>query len=111
MKTPFCKSCLREGHYKTFCPFTRRKPINKRSTKQEQYDTWLESVARPFLIQRDGNYCICCKRAAKVGEKLDIEHTLTKGSRPDLKRDLNNLTLMCRFPCHRSKTDAKPCFH
>lgn len=81
------------------------------SDKQAEYNRWLEAVARPYLIERDGNKCSCCTRPALEGEKLDIEHTLGKGSHPELKRDLNNLTLMCRIPCHNNKTDNKPCDH
>jgi hypothetical protein len=75
------------------------------------YQQWKEEIARPFLIKRDGNRCSCCLRPARTNEKLDIEHTKTKGSRPDLKRDLRNLSLMCRIPCHRNKTDDIACEH
>lgn len=85
------------------------KAIKKQSSKQISYKDWLESVARPYLIAKLGNYCSCCRRPALGGEKLDIEHTLGVGSHAGLKRDLNNMTLMCRFPCHRNKTDHKPC--
>ena len=94
-----------------------RKPIatykhpKQRSTKEVVYQSWKESECRPALIARDGNVCSCCHRHATDGEKLDIEHTLTKGSRPDLKHDLDNLTLMCRVPCHYNKTNGLPCPH
>lgn len=71
---------------------------------------WKETIARPYLIKRDGNFCKCCKRQAYEGEKLDIEHKLTKGSRPDLKAKLTNLRLYCR-DCHRNRTDHIECSH
>lgn len=81
------------------------------SANEAQYQIWKETVARPAIIARDGNKCSCCGRPAEAGEKLDLEHTLGKGSHPGLKRDLKNLTLMCRFPCHRNKTDGVECVH
>lgn len=89
----------------------KRKAIAKVSSKERDYKKWLEEIARPFLIEIDGNYCACCGRPARIKEKLDIDHIQNKGSRPDLKKDLNNLQLLCRFPCHRNKTDNKPCLH
>lgn len=87
---------------------TRKRP-KKVSWKQADYHVWLEVVARPFLIERDGNYCSCCGRPAYDTEKLDIEHTDGVGSHPETKRNLSRMTLMCRFPCHRNKTDGVPC--
>lgn len=91
----------------------KKKPkrIRQVSDKQSDYHDWLEEVARPYLIEKYDNSCICCGRPAQDGEKLDIEHTKGKGSHPDLKQDLSNLTLMCRVPCHRNKTDGKECNH
>lgn len=108
---PLCSICDSPYHYQTFCPFKKKKAIPKQSAKEQEYQIWKEEIARPILIERDGNKCSCCGRPARRGEKLDIEHTLTKGSRPDLKRDLDNMKLFCRFPCHRNKTDGKICLH
>jgi hypothetical protein len=116
-KIPMCTGCGGSGHYKTFCHRTAKrvpratKRPRQQSDKEMGYQRWKELTARPYLIQRDGNRCSCCKREAHIGEKLDIEHTLTKGSRPDLKRDLDNLTLMCRWPCHDNKTNNRGCVH
>lgn len=117
MKQPRCAYCGSLGHYATFCMVKPKKPIQRlrrprqMSAKEVQYQVWKETVARPALIARDGNFCSCCGRHAEGGEKLDIEHTLGKGSHPGLKQDINNLTLMCRFPCHRAKTDRVQCNH
>lgn len=86
-----------------------RKRIRQISDKQAEYHKWLEEVARPYLIEKFGNVCSCCMRTFKT--KLDIEHTKEVGSHAELKKDLNNMTLMCRFPCHRNKTDNKECLH
>jgi len=122
-KPVVCKLCG-GNHYRTFCyknrkpikvtnpqPLKRGKRLRRQSDKEKEYQVWKETVARPALIERDGNACSCCHRGAYHEEKLDIEHTLNKGSHPALKRDLNNMTLMCRIPCHRNKTDGKVCLH
>lgn len=109
-KPVHCKKCGSKWHYQSFCPLNRKK-IKPQSDKEISYQQWKETVARPAIIARDGNHCQCCSRPAYDGEKLDIEHEIGKGTRPDLKRDLRNLRLYCRFPCHRNKTDNKPCTH
>lgn len=88
-----------------------RKPINRISRKQAQYERWLETDARPAVIERDGNYCRCCKRPPYSSEKLDLNHVKGKGAHPGLKRDIANLELLCRYPCHRNYTDRKLCLH
>lgn len=85
--------------------------MRQRSKKKIAYDEWLKAVVRPFVIERDGNNCVCCGRAAYVDEKLDLDHIKGKGSHPELKRDLDNFQLLCRFPCHRNKTDRVECTH
>lgn len=85
------------------------KRIKQQSDKEKQYQVYKETVIRPAVIERDGNACWCCHRPAYDSEKLDLEHTKTKGSRPDLKRDITQIRLYCRFPCHNNKTDGKPC--
>lgn len=106
-----CIICSKRA-YSDYCVQHKpRKPINQVSDKQVIYHKWLEAEVRPFLIKRDGNQCSCCHRLAYKNEKLDIEHTLGVGSHANLKRDVNNMTLMCRFPCHRNKTDGIKCVH
>lgn len=108
------KHCLVCGKraYSDYCVRHKpRKRIPQQSAKELDYQEWKEQVARPAVISRDGNNCFCCGRPAMSDEKLDLEHTKGKGSRPDLKQDISNLRLFCRFPCHRNKTDNIPCNH
>ena len=116
-----CTVCGKRA-YSNYCfqhkkrkPIEIKKRIRQVSDKQSKYHRWLEDFARPALIARDGNNCSCCGRAARQSEekleKLDIEHTLNKGSHPSLKQDMNNLTLMCRYPCHYNKTNHIECNH
>lgn len=110
-----CKHCgdLEPLHWPFQCKDNPKpkQAIKKRSERQIEYHKWLEQVARPYLIERDGNDCFCCGRPCHFKEKLDIEHTKPVGSNPQLKRSLSNMRLYCRFPCHRNKTDGKPCVH
>lgn len=106
-----CHSCGERGHSQFYCKTRRRKSINQQSEKELGYQLWKELEARPYLIERDGNACQCCGRAAHTGEKLDIEHEKGKGSHPELKRDLKNLRLYCRYPCHDNKTNNIKCLH
>jgi hypothetical protein len=94
-----------------------RKPLRshvhpkKQSDRELDYQAWKEAVARPYVVERDGNRCMCCGRPAYPREKLDLDHIKGKGSHADSKRDLQNLQLLCRFPCHRNKTDHVDCIH
>ena len=85
--------------------------MKRMSAKEQEYQYWKENTARQAVIERDGNHCQCCLRPAYESEKLDIDHVLSKGSRPDLKRSIDNMQLLCRWPCHRNKTDRKECLH
>jgi hypothetical protein len=120
---PSCSICGKKAYsdrcvaHKVRQPIATKTPIRRptkrikqQSDRELEYQAWKETVARPALIERDGNNCSCCGRSAFMNEKLDIEHTLTKGSRPDLKRDPDNLTLMDRI-CHHYKTIGQPCPH
>lgn len=92
---------------KTPLPRPKRR-IKQRSVKQIDYETWLKEIARPAVILRDGNRCNCCKMP---DNQLDLDHIAGKGSHPELKRSIGNLQLLCRWPCHRNKTDEIPCTH
>lgn len=85
--------------------------MQKQSAKEIEYQIWKEEIARPYLIERDGNKCDCCNRRARYEEKLDIDHIKNKGSHPELKRRMDNLQLLCRFPCHFNKTNHIECQH
>lgn len=87
-----------------------RKP-RRQSAKELEYQVWKETVARPFIIERDENKCQCCGQYARFGEKLDIDHVVGKGADASGKRDVDNMQLLCRFPCHRRKTDRLECTH
>lgn len=113
MKIPVCKHCYRKGHYKTFCPIRPQKPIVNRVRRPrpdgKEYYKWQKfrtEIAIPYLDKTYGRKCSCCGSA----DNLSIDHIINKGSRSDLKYDLNNLQYLC-FDCHRAKTDNKTCSH
>ena len=80
--------------------------INRYGRRAQEQAEWIREVGRPTIIKRDGEICACCG----ARDNLTVDHIKTKGSRPDLKRDINNLQLLC-FVCHRRKTDHLPCLH
>jgi hypothetical protein len=88
-------------------PTVRKRP-RQQSIKEKDYQVWLKEVARPFVIARDGDICQCCK---SVHYPHDLDHIKNKGSHPELKRSLDNLQILGRFPCHRHKTDGLTCPH
>jgi hypothetical protein len=107
MKTPLCKSCNKEGHYKSFCTYTKRKGINPRGKEHDRWKEFRDNTAIPYLDKNFGHTCRCCG----VGGKLDVDHIHGKGSRPELKYQLSNLQYLCRHPCHFNKTNHIVCNH
>lgn len=80
--------------------------ISRYGKRARELSQWIREVGRPAVIARDGEACVCCG----TPYDLTIDHIKTKGSRPDLKRDIDNLQLLC-YPCHRLRTDHLPCTH
>jgi len=105
-----CKSCGEEGHYAYTCWRKAKKVPKQISDKQAEYNLWLEEVARPAVIERDGEVCDC-EGGCSATTNLDLDHRLGKGSHSSLKKNIDNLHLLCRFPCHRNKTDGIKCNH
>jgi hypothetical protein len=117
-KTPHCKGCGEDGHYAIQCRKTARKPIQvnkpiKRSQKRIKqkgdktivYENWRDTIARPFLIKRDGEICQICFGTRCGNRQLDVAHILGRGGHHEHKMDINNVRLVGRNPCHREETD------
>jgi 5-methylcytosine-specific restriction endonuclease McrA len=81
--------------------------ISKFGHRAQAQAEWVRDIGRSAVIKRDGEVCACCKAGWK---DLTVDHIKTKGSRADLKRDIDNLQLLC-FLCHRNKTDHIKCLH
>lgn len=106
MKPRACKSCGGEWHTAFNCPLRPRKgfvnkvklmkPIGRQGLK---YNQFRNNVAYPYLVEKYGEQCNSCGRSDLP---LDVDHIKKRGSRPDLKYDLNNLQLLCRS-CHAKK--------
>lgn len=96
MKKPICKICG-GPHYATFC-FRNRKPIKKLGKRSLDYSKWRNEVAYPYLYEKQAGICADCQTRAGI----DLHHIKTRGSRPDLKYNLDNLVLLCR-KCHQKR--------
>lgn len=81
--------------------------ISRYGRRAREQAKWIKEVGRPAVIERVGERCVCCG----TRYNLTVDHIKSKGSRPDLKRDIDNLQLLCLYPCHRNKTDHIPCLH
>lgn len=70
---------------------------------------WVKEVGRPAVILRDGEVCNCA--GCNHTTNLDVDHIKGKGAHPELKQEISNLQLLCRFPCHFNKTNGILCTH
>lgn len=112
MKTPNCKNCGREGHYKTFCPALKRPPIKtkKRLNKIGKVgEAWISArvewiIAHP--APDDIWYCHYCKVPLVLSEShwlyqaghamiLTLDHIKPRGSNPKLRFAMDNLIPCC----------------
>jgi 5-methylcytosine-specific restriction endonuclease McrA len=76
-----------------------KKPIKKRGKRTLEYETWRDTVAKPYLDKTYGHVCRDCGATGQ----LDVEHIKKRGSHPHLKMTLTNVTYLCR-PCHIKAT-------
>ena len=80
--------------------------ISRYGHRAQDQAKWIKEIGRPELIRRYGEVCNCCG----THDDLTVDHIKTKGSRPDLKKNIDNLQFLC-FVCHRNKTDHLTCVH
>lgn len=97
-----CKYCDSLYHYSFQC-YKRPK-----KEKQAAFEKWRDLIAKPYLKQTYGDKCACCK---KYNKYYDLDHIKNVGSNPRLKMDIDNVQLLCRFPCHFNKTNHIKCEH
>lgn len=89
-------------------PLQRRKPLvakkrmNKKGRQQLEYEKWRDGVAKPFLDETFGR--VCSTPGCEATEGLQVDHIKNRGSRADLKMDLENVQYLCAYPCHYNKT-------
>jgi len=88
-------------------PIARLKRPRQQGKEYERWKKFRDEVAKPYLDEKFGHFCRCCG----VGGSLDVDHINAVGSHPQLKYQLSNTQWLCRFPCHRNKTDKKECRH
>lgn len=116
-----CKDCGRSvivfNTAQTRCPkcqIARQKPKKQKPIRQvgketQQYNTWRDVVARPYLEQRFGRACALCKKPAPVNPETGIEgwhhvdHIKKRGSHIKYKYDVHNVRFLCA-ECHTKET-------
>jgi 5-methylcytosine-specific restriction endonuclease McrA len=101
-KPVVCKACGTNGHYQTFCPYKKRKPIPKRGKHAKKWETFRDTVAKPYLDAKYGR--VCSKPGCSETTNLDVDHIKKRGSNPQLRYELTNLRYLCR-PHHIEETD------
>lgn len=99
-KPKACPVCSSLYHTKSW--HNPRKPMNKLGKQGKIYNTFRDTVARPYLIKTFGERCATCKRSDLP---LDVDHIEKRGSHRELKYDLNNLQFLCRS-CHDKKDNT-----
>jgi len=99
-----CANCGSPRHYQTFCPFKKHKPISKRGKQTILYETFRDTVAKPYLDGRFGH--VCSMKGCDMTEGLEINHIKSRGAHYDLKYALDNLEYLCHYH-HMLYTDGK----
>lgn len=95
-----CKACGSQWHYKTFCPYIRKKAIKKigKQAKLNQEDRMKWLATNPPDAYGEWkcylNISPHCFRRVDIGT-LNIEHVRSKVRRPDLRHDLSNMKPAC----------------
>ena len=113
-KTPTCKSCGKEGHYKTWCPFTAKTPIKrspvrskakvaKTPTKKRKESLTaakkrLEKLVKDYVKHRDNYTCQHCHKIVE-GMNCHASHVIPVSRSGYLQFDPINMKAMC-YHCH-----------
>jgi len=79
------------------------KPIKKKGKETLRYETWRDTIAKPYLDKRYGH--ICSAKDCEIEDGLEVDHIKTRGSRHDLKFDVKNVRYLCHIH-HRIVTDG-----
>jgi len=103
-KQVICKNCGSNKHYQTFCPFKKQKPIPKIGKETLLYNTFRDTVAKPYLDKKYGH--ICSVKTCTQTEALEVDHIKTRGAHHELKFDVKNMRYLCHTH-HREVTDGK----
>lgn len=93
-----CMICGKRAYSEYCVQHKPRKPITQHGKRAIAYETWRDEVAIPYLDSHFGHFCAWCNAT----ENLDVDHIKTRGSRADLKMDVNNVRFLCRS-CHQTR--------
>lgn len=103
------KACIICGKraYSDYCfQHKPKKRITQKGPKTIEYEAWRDEVARPYLDKHFGRVCASCGGTRCGNNQLDVDHKLKRGSRADLKMDLDNVQYLGRYPCHFEKDNT-----
>lgn len=104
MREHLCKTCGSNKHSSLACFQAPRKRITQRGQKTLEYETWRDTVAKPYLDKKYGHVCAIKECWAIVA--LDVAHIQGRGSHPGLKTNVRNVRWLCRYH-HSLETDGK----
>lgn len=80
-------------------PIIIRKHPNPIGKSAIRYSEWRDQVAKPYLDNIYGHYCVDCG----TQDNLDVAHILGRGSHPRLKMVVSNVHWKCRA-CHQKES-------
>jgi len=109
-KTPTCKNCKLEGHYKTWCPSLPRKPVKrsvvrvavkkvKTPTKKRKESLTaakkrLEILVKDYVKVRDNYTCQRCGKKVE-GSNCHASHVIPVSRSGRLQFDPLNMKVLC----------------
>lgn len=112
-----CETCESLWHYTSMCPRNQKpiqtrkplkrstKPIKQKGRETLEYERWRDEIARPHCIERDGELCQLCFGERCGNQQLDLAHIDGRGAHHEKKRNLANVRLVGRYPCHYNETN------
>lgn len=102
----YCIVCGNRA-YSDYCfQHKPKKRITQKGRATIEYEEWRDTVAIPYLNKHFGRVCAACGGERCHNRQLDVDHKIKRGSRADLKMDLNNVQYLGRFPCHFEKDNT-----
>ena len=67
--------------------------MRPKGKQQIKYEIWRDEIACPFLDETFGH--VCSVKDCDITDHLEVDHIINRGSRPDLKMNLDNVQYLC----------------
>ncbi|CAM2070565.1 TIGR02646 family protein [Sulfidibacter corallicola] len=86
------------------------RPVDKGSSPCASFSEYGD--AKPYLLERLGNYCSYCEIHIALNANIAVEHMEAKAYKPNLKREWSNFLISCTM-CNSMKSakDGRPLGH